>query len=94
MVRPCHSNAPHFIYVVFVAPWGVKPSFILKEPTSALDPASTATVEKTIIEEVRTKSIKAIVWITHSEEQAARVGTRFLQLSPSGVYEESANGQL
>jgi ABC-type iron transport system FetAB ATPase subunit len=49
-------------------------------------------VEKTLVEEVRAKTIKAIVWITHSEEQAARVGTRFLQLTPTGVHEENANG--
>jgi len=65
---------------------------LLDEPTSALDPASSAVVENTLVEGVRTKSIKAIVWITHSEEQAARVGTRFLQLTPDGVHEETVNG--
>ena len=50
-------------------------------------------VEKTLVEEVRAKSIKAIVWITHSEEQAARVGTRVLRLTPTGIHEENANGR-
>lgn len=60
------------------------------EPTSALDPASSAVVERALVEEIKDagSALKAIVWITHSEEQAARVGTRFLRLTPAGVQEE------
>ncbi|KAI0306565.1 P-loop containing nucleoside triphosphate hydrolase protein [Multifurca ochricompacta] len=66
---------------------------LLDEPTSALDPTSSATIEKTLVEEVRAadSALKAIVWITHSEEQAARVGTRFLHLTPTGIQEEYTN---
>ena len=50
-------------------------------------------VERALVEEVRDaeSALKAIVWITHSEEQAARVGTRFLHLTPVGVQEESTD---
>ena len=61
------------------------------EPTSALDPASSAVVEKALVEEVKDpqSALKAIVWVTHSDEQAARVGTRFLHLTPAGVQVKS-----
>jgi ABC-type phosphate transport system ATPase subunit len=63
----------------------------LTEPTSALDPASSAVVEKALVEEVKNtmSTLKAIVWVTHSDEQAARVGTRFLHLTPIGIQEEN-----
>ncbi|KAI9466218.1 P-loop containing nucleoside triphosphate hydrolase protein [Lactarius psammicola] len=66
---------------------------LLDEPTSALDPASSAVVERALVEEVKDadSALKAIVWITHSDEQAARVGTRFLHLTPVGVQEESTD---
>lgn len=52
---------------------------------------SSAVVEKALVEEVKdaASALKAIVWVTHSEEQAARVGTRFLHLSPAGIQEEN-----
>ncbi|KAN0133775.1 ABC transporter [Lactarius tabidus] len=64
---------------------------LLDEPTSALDPASSAMVEKALVEEVKDAAsvLKAIVWVTHSDEQAGRVGTRFLHLSPVGIREEN-----
>jgi len=63
------------------------------EPTSALDPASSAVLERALVEEVKDaeSALKAIVWITHSDEQAARVGTRFLHLTPAGIQEESTD---
>ncbi|KAG2157131.1 P-loop containing nucleoside triphosphate hydrolase protein [Suillus clintonianus] len=63
---------------------------LLDEPTSALDHQSTKLVEEFILNELRSSEsgLKAIVWITHSEEQARRVGTRFLRISPSGCQEE------
>jgi ABC-type iron transport system FetAB ATPase subunit len=46
-------------------------------------------VEDTLIDEVKdqNKALKAIIWITHSEEQADRVGTRFMRLTSKGVEE-------
>ncbi|KAG6376170.1 P-loop containing nucleoside triphosphate hydrolase protein [Boletus reticuloceps] len=63
---------------------------LLDEPTSALDPHSTALVEDFIAGELRSpeSELKAIVWITHSEEQGRRVGTRFLHISNRGCEEE------
>ena len=48
-------------------------------------------MEKALVDEVKdpATALKAIVWVTHSEEQAARVGTRFLHLSPAGIQEEN-----
>jgi hypothetical protein len=34
--------------------------------------------------------LRAIVWITHSDEQALRVATRFLKLTPGGIVEETS----
>ncbi|KAH7914701.1 P-loop containing nucleoside triphosphate hydrolase protein [Hygrophoropsis aurantiaca] len=63
---------------------------LLDEPTSALDPTSSAQVERFITDEMRSAEspLKAAIWITHSEEQGRRVGTRFLRISASGCYEE------
>ncbi|KAG1756742.1 P-loop containing nucleoside triphosphate hydrolase protein [Suillus paluster] len=63
---------------------------LLDEPTSALDHHSTKLVEEFILSDLRSSEgrLKAIVWITHSEEQARRVGTRFLRISTSGCEEE------
>jgi len=60
------------------------------EPTSALDHLSTKLVEEFILHELESSesALKAIVWITHSEEQARRVGTRFIRVSASGCEEE------
>ncbi|KIM65296.1 hypothetical protein SCLCIDRAFT_1212460 [Scleroderma citrinum Foug A] len=63
---------------------------LLDEPTSALDSHSTALVERFIYNELRSaeSELKAIIWITHSEEQGRRVGTRFLHITPTGCEEE------
>jgi len=55
---------------------------LLDEPTSALDSETSLTVEKFLVNLVRTRktSLKAIVWITHSPEQCRRVGNRFIYL--------------
>jgi ABC-type iron transport system FetAB ATPase subunit len=59
------------------------------EPTSGLDGKLSKAVEDTLMEEIRdhTNMLKAIIWITHSEEQAERVGTRFMQLTSKGIEE-------
>lgn len=62
------------------------------EPTSALDADASLKVERALIEAVRSPEspLQALVWITHSEEQATRVGTRFLRLSSTGIREETS----
>ncbi|KAN0077266.1 P-loop containing nucleoside triphosphate hydrolase protein [Tylopilus felleus] len=64
---------------------------LLDEPTSALDPYSTALVEDYVLRELRSpdRELKAILWITHSEEQGRRVGTRFIHISSNGCQEEA-----
>ena len=34
---------------------------------------------------------KSLVWITHSLEQAQRVGTRFVEIANGALHESSAN---
>ncbi|KAI0031717.1 P-loop containing nucleoside triphosphate hydrolase protein [Vararia minispora EC-137] len=65
---------------------------LLDEPTSALDTGSALTVEETMVNEVKRPgaTLKAIVWITHSDEQAVRVATRYLKLTANGIQEESS----
>lgn len=62
------------------------------EPTSALDPQSSSMVEDFLVREVKSKEreLKSIIWITHSEEQAKRVGTRFLNFLDGGCEEETS----
>ena len=64
-----------------------------QEPTSGLDPALSTVVENTLINEVNNPNttLKAIIWITHSDDQAERVGTRFLHLTPDGIEEKNRN---
>jgi ABC-type iron transport system FetAB ATPase subunit len=68
------------------------PFFIFLEPTSALDADTMLKVEETLINEVRSpdSTLKAIVWITHSDEQALRVATRYLKLTAQGIDEEGS----
>ncbi|KXN89251.1 Phosphate import ATP-binding protein PstB 1 [Leucoagaricus sp. SymC.cos] len=63
---------------------------LLDEPTSALDPQSSAMVEEFLVQEVRSQDrvLKALIWITHSEEQVKRVGTRFINFSDGGCEED------
>lgn len=46
-------------------------------------------VERHICETVEDEKslLKAVIWITHSEEQGQRVGTRFMQMSAGSCYE-------
>lgn len=57
------------------------------EPTSALDAETSAIVEKQLVDAVKShdSNIKALVWITHSEEQGKRVGTRALHMESGHV---------
>ncbi|KAF8522293.1 P-loop containing nucleoside triphosphate hydrolase protein [Hysterangium stoloniferum] len=64
---------------------------LLDEPTSALDAESMALVEKSLLGliEDEASTVKAMVWITHSEEQGRRVGTRYLYLDEGGYMEKT-----
>ena len=60
------------------------------EPTSALDPETMLAVEKYTLSMTRgpEHTVKAIIWITHSEEQGQRVGTRFMTLAGGKARED------
>ncbi|EJD52989.1 P-loop containing nucleoside triphosphate hydrolase protein [Auricularia subglabra TFB-10046 SS5] len=63
---------------------------LLDEPTSALDQESSIALEEYLVQVVRSPQsrVKAIVWITHSDDQAHRVGTRFLYFKGHGIVSE------
>ena len=60
------------------------------EPTSALDPDTALAVEKYTLSALHKpeSTVKAIIWITHSEEQGQRVGTRYITISGGKAREE------
>lgn len=60
---------------------------LLDEPTSALDPASAATVESLIAERISNGT--SVIWSTHDNAQARRVGSRIFAMGPDGGIEES-----
>lgn len=60
---------------------------LLDEPTSALDSASAAAVESLIAE--RIASGTSVIWSTHDNAQARRVGSRVFAMSPDGEIEEN-----
>ncbi|SFH67238.1 ATP-binding cassette domain-containing protein [Bradyrhizobium sp. Gha] len=59
---------------------------LLDEPTSALDSASAAAVESLIAERVSNGT--SVVWSTHDNAQARRVGSRIFAMRPDGSIEE------
>jgi len=59
---------------------------LLDEPTSALDTASTAAVESLIAERVSAGA--SVIWSTHDDAQARRVGSRILLMNTDGAIEE------
>lgn len=69
---------------------GTAEVLLLDEPTSALDPETVLSVERYTLSLLRRPEgkVKAIVWITHSEEQGQRVGTRFITLVGGKAREE------
>jgi len=69
---------------------------LLDEPTSALDPDTSEIVEKYLISDLKKNNanLKALIWITHSEEQGRRVGTRFLRITSAGVQEETQDSSV
>ncbi|MET3299002.1 ABC transporter ATP-binding protein [Bradyrhizobium diazoefficiens] len=60
---------------------------LLDEPTSALDEASTAVVELLIAERISNGT--SVIWSTHDNAQARRVGSRVLVMSADGGIEEN-----
>lgn len=60
---------------------------LLDEPTSALDSASVAAVESLIAERVANGT--SVIWSTHDNAQARRVGSRIFLMGPHGVIEEN-----
>ncbi|KIJ44084.1 hypothetical protein M422DRAFT_208328 [Sphaerobolus stellatus SS14] len=67
---------------------------LLDEPTSALDAETMALVESTLLDLFKDEhsTVKAMVWITHSEEQGRRVGRRYLYLEEGGCLETMEMG--
>ncbi len=60
---------------------------LLDEPTSALDLASAAAVESLIAERIANGT--SVIWSTHDNAQARRVGSRIFAMGPYGGIEES-----
>jgi phosphate-transporting ATPase len=60
---------------------------LLDEPTSALDPASTAAVEALIGERISDGT--SVIWSTHDDAQARRVGSRIFAMGRGGGIEEN-----
>ncbi|KZT68157.1 P-loop containing nucleoside triphosphate hydrolase protein [Daedalea quercina L-15889] len=69
---------------------------LLDEPTSALDPDTASTVEDFLKSEIKSSqsNLKALIWVTHSEEQGRRVGSRFVHLSSGGIQEEEVDSAV
>jgi putative ABC transport system ATP-binding protein len=59
---------------------------LLDEPTSALDAASAKAVESLIAERIANGT--SVVWSTHDNAQARRIGSRIFAMSPNGGIEE------
>ena len=57
---------------------------LVDEPTSALDASTTARVEECLMDWLSQRP-RAIVWITHDEQQADRLATRRIHLEAGRV---------
>ncbi|NOX91357.1 MAG: ATP-binding cassette domain-containing protein [Gammaproteobacteria bacterium] len=62
---------------------------LLDEPTASLDADNVLIVER-LISEYRHDTGAAVLWVSHDARQAARVGSRHLQLTAEGIREHSA----
>ena len=60
---------------------------LLDEPTSALDPIATARVEASLLK-LRGQAGLTMIWVSHSIEQARRVGSRVLLLDKGQILRE------
>jgi len=59
---------------------------LLDEPTASLDEISAAALEA-VVADYRHAAGAAVLWVSHSAAQAARVASRHYQLTPQGVRE-------
>lgn len=65
---------------------------LLDEPTSALDEETSEIIEKQLVAMLRSHAtLKAIIWITHSQAQEHRVGTRHLLMETGGTLSHFTN---
>ena len=60
---------------------------LLDEPTSALDPIATGRVEESLLR-LRQETGLTMIWVSHSIEQARRIGSRVLLLDEGRVIRE------
>ena len=60
---------------------------LLDEPTSSLDPIATSRVEESLMQ-LRQQSDLTMIWVSHSIEQARRIGSRVLLLDGGRVIRE------
>ncbi len=68
----------------------LKPALLLlDEPTSSLDPVATKGVEESLLG-LRQEASLTMIWVSHSIEQARRVGSRVLLLDGGRVVREDA----
>ena len=66
----------------------LKPSLmLLDEPTSALDPIATHHVEESLLK-LRQQTGLTMIWVSHSIEQARRIGSRVLLLDQGRILRE------
>ncbi len=64
-------------------------ALLLDEPTASLDEASAAAVEA-VVAGYRRDNGAAVLWVSHSAAQAARVASRHYRLRPGGLRESKA----
>lgn len=62
---------------------------LLDEPTSSLDPIATSRVEEALLQ-LRERRELTMVWVSHSIEQARRIGNRVLLLDGGRVIREDS----
>jgi putative ABC transport system ATP-binding protein len=58
---------------------------LLDEPTAALDPLASAAVERVIGDWLNEKSQRAMVWVSHNEAQAERVGRTAVRMEAGRI---------
>ena len=61
-------------------------ALLLDEPTANLDEKSSVVVEKRLLDYIAEKSAPTL-WVTHSKEQARRVGNRILEMKDRSLRE-------
>ncbi len=66
---------------------------LLDEPTSSLDPIATSRVEQSLLR-LRREAKLTMIWVSHSIEQARRIGSRVLLLDGGRVIREDTVGAM